>query len=154
MSTYRPSIFDELSYKDIKRRVENLREDAERQWGKMTIAQMLAHCSASAELLLGKLQVKDKSTFMSRTLIRWFVLRAVKKHDLGKDQPTLGEFRIEDERDFQKEKTRLLMNLDEMFYTGNRATIGPHPYFGKFTNKQWGELQYEHLDHHLSQFSS
>lgn len=154
MNTYVKSIFDETAYEEIKKRIEALQPDAKAGWGKLNVAQMLAHCNAAAELVLGKIPFEDKSTFMTRTLIRWIVLSAVKKGDLGRNKPTLDIFKIEGERNFEIERTRLLKNLDELFYTGNRAEIGPHPYFGKFSNQEWGSLQYVHFNHHLIQFSA
>jgi len=154
MSTYRKSIFDETAFKEIKQRVESLQPDANAVWGKMDVAQMLAHCSVAAEMILGKIPYVDKSTIISRTLIRWLVLSALRKGDFGRDKPTLHELKIEGARNFELEKKRLLKNLEEAFYTGKRAQIGPHPFFGKFSNSEWGQLKYLHFNHHLSQFSA
>lgn len=40
------SLFNEAEYKEIRNRIENLNPDIAKVWGKMTIAQMMAHCSA------------------------------------------------------------------------------------------------------------
>lgn len=154
MSTYRKSIFDDNANMEIKKRIESLKPEARAAWGKMDVAQMLAHCSAAAEMVLGKTPFTDKSNFLSRTLLRWIVLSAVRKGSFGQDKPTLTELKIEGPRNFEKEKSKLLRYLDELLYTGKRAKIGPHPYFGKFSNQDWGRLQYEHFNHHLNQFSA
>ena len=147
-------MFEESSYREIRKRVELLKPDAKALWGTMDVAQMLAHCSAAAEMVLGKTPFVDKSTFISRTVIRWIVLSSVRKGDFGRDKPTLQELKIEGPRNFEIERPKLLSNLDEVFYTGTRAQIGSHPYFGKLSNKEWGTLLYVHFNHHLNQFSA
>ena len=39
---------------EVKERMAQLRPESERQWGKMNPAQMLAHCSATIEMAMGK----------------------------------------------------------------------------------------------------
>lgn len=148
------SLFNEVEYKEIRNRIENLKPDNAKQWGKMTIAQMMAHCSAGIELALGKTPFVDKSNFIMRTLVKKIVINAVKKGDLGKNQKTFPEFVVNEDKEFDKEKSRLLENLDSFYKFGQQNEIGRHPYFGKFSKENWGALQYVHSDHHLTQFSA
>ncbi len=148
------SILNLAEYKEIRSRLENLKIDSEKQWGKMDVAQMLAHCNILIEKATGKIPFKDESNFISKTLIRWVVLHKVKKGDFGKNAPTAPSLVIADEKDFNKEKQRLLENVEEFYTKGNQAELGRHPAFGSFTNEQWGSSQYVHLDHHLKQFSA
>ena len=148
------TILDASSYEKIKNRLENLQSNAERQWGKMTIAQMLAHCSVSLEQATGKTPFKDESNFMSKTVIKWFVMRSIKKGAFGQNLPTVKSFYVTDEREFTLEKQRLLDNLIDFYAKGQYGHLMPHPGFGAFTNEQWGQLTHLHLDHHLSQFSA
>lgn len=147
------SLFKEAEYKEIRKRVENLQADNTRQWGKMTIAQMMAHCSIGFEKAIGKLPFEDKSNFIMRTLVKKIVLNAVKKGDLGKNQKTFPEFAITEDKDFDTEKKRLLENIDAFYKYGEKNEIGRHPYFGNFSKDNWGALQYVHTNHHLTQFS-
>ena len=39
-------------------RIEQLKPSAQRQWGQMDIAQMMAHCSAALEMASGKFVAK------------------------------------------------------------------------------------------------
>lgn len=148
------SLFNEVEYSEIRKRVENLKPDNARQWGKMTIAQMLAHCSIGFEKAIGKLPFEDKSNFIMRTLVKKIVLNAVKKGDLGKNQKTFPDYEIKNDKDFETEKARLLENLDTFYKFGDKDEIGRHPYFGKFSKDYWGALQYVHTNHHLTQFSA
>lgn len=148
------SLFNEEEYQEIRQRVERLQADNTRQWGKMTIAQMLAHCSIGFEKAIGKLPFEDKSNFIMRTLVKRIVLHAVKKGDLGKNQQTFPEFAITEDKDFDTEKKRLLENIDAFYQHGEKNEIGRHPYFGNFSKDNWGALQYLHTHHHLTQFSA
>jgi hypothetical protein len=60
---------------------------------------------------------------------------------------------VKDERDFEEEKNRLQELINEFYSKGpDKAGLYPHPMFGKFTDTQWGQAMYKHLDHHLRQF--
>ncbi|GGB12707.1 DUF1569 domain-containing protein [Puia dinghuensis] len=148
------SLFNENEFREIRQRVASLHSNNVRKWGKMQIAQMMAHCSIGFEKATGKLPFEDKSNLLMRTLVKKIVLNAVKKGDLGQNQKTFPDYQIADERDFDTEKKRLLENLDAFYQM--RAGTGPgrHPYFGKFSKEDWGALQYLHTDHHLKQFSA
>jgi hypothetical protein len=148
------NILNEAEYKTIRNRIENLKPDAQRQWGKMDVAQMLAHCNVPIEQATGKVPFKDESNFISRTLIRWMVLGNIKKGGFGKNLPTVKSFVIVDSKEFEKEKKRLLENLDELYIKGNQDKLNNHPGFGKFSKDEWGGLMAIHLDHHLIQFSA
>lgn len=148
------SLFEETHYQEIRQRVTSLQKNNVRNWGKMNIAQMMAHCSIGFEKAINKTPFEDKSNFLMRTLVKKIVLNAVKKGDLGRNQKTFADFEIKDERDFDKEKNRLLENLDAFYQFGFKNEPGKHPYFGKFSKEDWGALQYLHTDHHLKQFSA
>lgn len=148
------SLFNEIEYTEIRNRVESLKANNQQQWGKMSIAQMMAHCSLGFEKAIGKVPFEDKSNFIMRTLVKRIVLNALKKGDLGKNQKTFPDFVITNDRDFEKEKTRLIENIEAFYKFGFKNEIGRHPYFGKFSKDEWGALQYLHTHHHLTQFST
>ena len=60
------SIFDEKTYQEVLDRLEKLNPESERQWGKMSVAQMLWHCQMPV-----RLAIKNKKTIKkSNPLIR------------------------------------------------------------------------------------
>jgi hypothetical protein len=148
------SLFVETDYNDIRSRIETLKVDNTKQWGQMDIAQMLAHASTPFEQALGKAPFIDESNLFSKTIVKWVVLRMIKKGTMGRNSPTNKAFVVADERVFDKEKQRLLENVKDFREKGLSSDLGPHPGFGPWTNEQWGTLQYLHLDHHLKQFSA
>ena len=48
------SLFDSQTCQEIIQRFENLTVDSPRQWGKMDVAQMMAHCAFSMETAIGE----------------------------------------------------------------------------------------------------
>lgn len=147
------SIFDSQNLAEICSRIDKLRPDSVRLWGKMDVAQMLAHCSLPLEQATGKTKSKDESNFFTRVVIRWFVLRMVKKGRFTKNAPTTPSFVVADKVSFEREKARLLQNIRDFYQKGQQGELGAHPAFGHFDKQQWGSLTFAHLDHHLKQFS-
>ena len=148
------SLFEESDYNAIRSRIQNLTLTNERQWGKMDIAQMLAHTNIPLEQANGKVPFKDESNFFSRTIVKWVVKRMINKGSMGKNSPTVPSFVVTDTRVFDAEKQRLLDNLKAFYDKGQQGGLPPHPGFGKFSTEEWGTLQHLHLHHHLTQFSA
>ena len=53
-------MFDQEAYEQIVQRLSNLTASSERQWGKMTAAQMLTHCKEAYKVPLSSKQFKQK----------------------------------------------------------------------------------------------
>ena len=132
-------------------RVDRLRPDSARQWGRMSIAQMMAHCQQPLRVALGDLRLK-------RSLVGLLFGRIAKKKLLAPAPwkpglPTAPEFKITDERDFEKEKSALKQLVQRFGAAGpSGLSRDPHPFFGPLTTEEWQALQWRHLDHHLRQF--
>lgn len=145
------SLFDVDAYNEIDRRIDQLRPDSERRWGKMNVAQMLAHCVVPLEMASGR--YKPKRQLLGR-LIGWMAIKNyLSDAPFKQGLPTASNFIVSDAREFNVEKSKL-KTLLKQFHEGGEAnaTTHPHSFFGKLTQKQWGETQYKHLDHHLRQF--
>lgn len=145
----KPTVFYPGDYKALLSRIERLQPDMPRLWGKMSPAQMLAHVNVPLETGLGKISPPREGNFLTRPLMRWFVLSS---KQFQRNLPTLKAFVVRDSRDFEQEKQRLLANLAEAHARGINGPWNPHHAFGALTPQQWGELTYLHLDHHLRQF--
>lgn len=146
------SLFEKPVYEEIITRVNSLTPQSERQWGKMNVAQMLAHCKEAFKVPLSE---KSPPKVYPFALFGWMM-----KSKLYDDMPwkpnlpTAPGFKIKEERNFENEKTGLTA-LVSRFHQSNPAAIEKiiHPVFGKYTAEQWGKAMYKHLDHHLRQFS-
>lgn len=147
------SLFDPAGLDAILTRLQSLQADSPRQWGSMTIAQMLSHCQQPIRVATGELPLK-------RSLIGLLFGRIAKRKLLSPEpwktgMPTAPEFRVIDAREFEREKAALIA-LVEKFGKGGPAGLStsPHPFFGPLTVDEWQALQWRHLDHHLRQFSA
>jgi len=147
------NLFDATVANQVKARLAQLEPQSERRWGKMTAAQMLAHCSASMQWAVGEV-VPEKGALPVRLmgrLIKPMVFR--NEEPFRKNSPTAPSLVVTGERDLDKERDRLAGLIDK-FAAGGAAgcTKNPHSFFGKLTPEEWAILTYKHLDHHLRQF--
>ena len=145
------NLFDPETYNEVINRMNALTPDTQHQWGKMDVAQMLAHCKEAFKVPLS--EKKMPRMFMG-LLIGWVFKKKLYNDDpWKKNLPTAPNFIIKDERDFATEKTELT-ELVNRFHNGGTEKVGlfPHPMFGTYTSEQWGQSMYKHMDHHLRQF--
>ena len=147
------NLFDATVANQVKMRLGGLKPESERRWGKMTAAQMLAHCSVSMQWAVGEV-VPEQRALPARLLGR-LVKPLVFRNEapLRKNAPTAKSLLVADGRDWAEERERLLGLIDK-FAAGGAAgcTKHPHSFFGKMTPEEWAILLYKHLDHHLRQF--
>jgi hypothetical protein len=146
------NLFEAATAKEIKERIGRLGPSSQRQWGKMTAAQAMAHCSTSMEWAVG--DKVEPRMFIGRILGPLVKSQALKDEaPLGKNAPTAKSLVVKDDRDLGKECQRLSA-LVERFAAGGPqgCTRHPHTFFGPMTPDEWAQLMYKHLDHHLRQF--
>jgi len=147
------NLFDANTYHEVVNRMDSLTPQTQRQWGKMDVAQMLAHLKESFKVPLS--ETKMPRMFLGY-ILGWMI--KPKLYDdsvIKKSVPTSPAFVINDTRDFYEEGAELKAQIDQ-FHNGDKNKIGqfPHPMFGSFTQDQWGKAMYKHLDHHLTQFGA
>lgn len=147
------NLFDATTANEVKARLGKLEPQSERHWGKMTVAQMLAHCSLSMQWAVGEVS-PEKAPLPLRLMGRLVKPMVLRNNDpIRKDAPTARSLIVADERDFSNEQARLLGLIDKFAAGGPaRCTRNPHSFFGRMTPEQWAILTYKHLDHHLRQF--
>ena len=147
------SLFDATVANQVKTRLGKLQPQSERRWGKMTAAQMLAHCSVSMQWAVGEL-VPEKGTLPVRLIGRLVKPMVFRNEDpLRKNSPTAKSLIVADERDLGKERDRLSRLIDKFATRGAAGcTRNPHSFFGKMAPDEWAIFMYKHLDHHLRQF--
>ena len=61
------NLFDATMANQVKTRLGKFEPQSERRWGKMTAAQMLAHCSGSMKWAVGELVPGDSSIHACRS---------------------------------------------------------------------------------------
>ena len=147
------NLFDPVVYQEVMKRMNSLAPGSKALWGRMNVAQMLAHCKEAFKVPLS--EKKIPRIFLG-LLLGWMMKSKLYNDDpWKKNLPTAPNFIIRDERDFIMEKDALT-TLVNKFYAAGPSGISkyPHPFFGKLTPEQWGKSMYKHLDHHLKQFGA
>lgn len=148
------SLYDPTTFDGIMGRLDKLTPAAERLWGTMTVAQMLAHVRKALETSFdnGKPARFNLFGFLMGPLIKKMVL---KDEPYKKSLPTGKQVIVKDDRDFETEKSKLVETMKKFLANGpDKAATKPHPLFGKMTGDEWGFSQWKHLDHHLKQFGA
>jgi hypothetical protein len=142
------NLFDPAVKQDIIARINKLTPQSQRQWGKMDVAQMLAHCQMPLGVAVGK--HKLKGSFFIKLIGPLFKKKLFNDQPFTHDLPTDKSFKIIDVRDFEKEKQNLIQMIND--FSEANMSDEPHPFFGKLTKEQWSKGTWKHLDHHLQQF--
>ncbi len=142
------NLYDPAVKQEIIDRINKLTPASQRVWGKMDVAQMLAHCQMPLGVATGKHKLK-KNFFLS-------IIGSMIKSKLYNDKPfkrslpTDKSFIMSDPKDFEKEKKELINMIND--FSEKSMSGEQHPFFGKLTNEQWSKGTWKHLDHHLNQF--
>jgi len=145
------NLFDQIDVTEILNRIEKLTPNSQRQWGKMNVAQMLAHSNISLETAMGMNFIKR--LFIGRIVGSFLKPNVLGAKPFGKNSPTDKSYIFPDDCNFEEEKLKTIASIKKFFEGGpSQCTTHPHPFFGKFTPDEWAVFQWKHLDHHLRQF--
>jgi hypothetical protein len=147
------NLFQTEAVDEIISRIDKLTPTTERQWGKMDVAQMMAHCSAAMEMASGK--INPPRLLIGRVLGPIFKSIYTNEKPFSQNNPTDKALVVADPRDFQREQERLKVCVRQ-FHDGGEAkcTRNPHPFFGSLSPQDWARGMYKHMDHHLRQFGA
>lgn len=143
------NLFDPAVKQEIIDRINKLTPQTNPQWGKMNVAQMLAHVQKPIGIALGT--HLPKGSFLLRLIGPLFKSKLWDENPYKHSLPTDPTFVMTgEEKDFEKEKS-VLLNMINSF---SKETIvsEKHPVFGKLTKDNWSKASWKHLDHHLKQF--
>ena len=147
-----PNVFTKEVSVDIIDRIGHLKADTQPKWGKMSVAQMLAHCNITYEMTYEDIHPKPNA------LIK-FILKMIVKNSVTSEVPykqnlsTASQFIIKETKNFEFEKKRLIdfiiitQQLGENHFDGKESHS-----FGVLNKTEWNNMFYKHLNHHLNQF--
>jgi len=147
------NLFEGEAVQEIISRVDHLQPASQRQWGKMDVAQMMAHCSAALDMASGEL---NPPRILIGRLIGSFIKPIYSNEKpFSRGNPTDKALVVADQRDFSRERDQLKLKVQRFHEGGERrCTRHPHPFFGALTPQEWSRGMYKHLDHHLRQFGA
>jgi hypothetical protein len=137
-------------YQSIRRRIESLRPDSPRQWGKMTIDQMLWHVNVSMREATGEYTPTIKPLPLPKWFFRWAVLTM----PWGRGARTRPDMYAKSTYDFAAQKAECLALVDRIYNRPVGASWPESVSMGPMTGRHWSQLTAKHLEHHLKQFGS
>lgn len=148
-----PNIFTESVTNDIISRIEKLTPETRPLWGKMGVAEMLAHCCVTYEYVFEPNKYKKNNAFVRFILKLLVKPKVVGEAGYPQNGNTGPDFIIKDTRDFATEKARLIAFIQKTQKMGATAFEGKESHsFGPLTAIEWNNMFYKHLAHHLGQF--
>lgn len=146
------NIFEKEVSENVIQRINQLTPDSQPLWGKMSVSQMLAHCNVTYEMVYE--DKHPKPNFLMKLILKSFVKETVTgEKPYKRNSQTAPAFLIKDERNFEKEKKRLIdyvartQDLGEAHFDRKASHS-----FGELNKTEWNNMFYKHLDHHLKQF--
>lgn len=147
------SIFQPEDRAEIVRRIHTLSKESKAHWGRMSVGQMLRHCSLCEEYYMGNFHVKR--SMLGRILGKMAINGMLKSDDVPfrKNSQSPQQFGVtENINDVEEEKQKWLALMNK--YANYNHDYFMHWFFGKMTKEQLGQFVYKHSDHHLKQFGA
>lgn len=145
------NLFESETVDEVLGRIDLLQPATQRQWGKMDVAQMMAHCSAALDMAAGR--INPRRMLIGRLLGPLVKPIYTNEKPFSKNNPTDKKLLVADQRDFAREQERLKVCVRRFHEGGEeKCTRHPHPFFGPLSSQDWSRGMYKHLDHHLRQF--
>jgi hypothetical protein len=145
------NLFQPNAVDEVISRIDRLQPATQHLWGKMDVAQMMAHCSATLDMASGRTVLRR--LFIGRILGPFVRPLFTNDKPFSRNSPTDKKFLIADQRDFAKEREQLKVRVRQFHEGGEtKCTTHPHSFFGPLTPTEWATGMYKHLDHHLQQF--
>lgn len=146
----KPSLHDASFRASIETRIKSLSPDSRGRWGKMSVDQMLWHCSQAIASSMGDIPAETISVPLPKSVVKFIVLNM----PWVKGAPTAPGFLAQKEYDFEEQRQRLLALLAKFSARPLDAGWAPHPAFGVVTGQEYSQLQAKHFNHHLTQFGA
>jgi len=157
----KPSLSNSAIKEQIVERLRKIQPDSSRQWGRMTVNQMICHLCDSFRVTMGIKPWKTSRISITpiplpRRFVKWLALdlsipwaRGVKTRpevdaERGGTTPT----------ELDQDKAELCALLDRFTRQPRDFEWQPHPMFGAMSDADWMRWGYLHMDHHLRQFGA
>jgi hypothetical protein len=97
------NLFNQSDVSEILERIEKLTANSQRQWGKMNVAQMLAHCNVSVETAMGMNYIKP--LFIGRIIGSFLKPKVLGEKPFGKNSPTDKSYIFNADLKFEEERS-------------------------------------------------
>lgn len=147
------NLLDQRTKEEILQRIDKLSPETKANWGKMDVKQNLRHMHDALLIPLNELDpTLINPPKVPKWLLKFFLLNV--KPPKGKAE-TFKEINMVANtihpEDFEQEKIAL-KKVVERFVASGSNFIPENKLAGKFSENDWGKLNFNHMDHHLRQF--
>lgn len=142
---------------EILHRLESLRPDSVRRWGRMSAPQMVCHLTDAFQMGMGRRSVSHATGLLQRTIVKWVALYVPLRWPGGR---LLTRPEIDQEAggtrpgDFAADIIELEALVEMVTAPTRSFEWQPHPIFGPMSDSAWLRWGYLHVDHHLRQFGA
>jgi hypothetical protein len=143
-------LHDPEVYASTRKRIDSLRVDTKRQWGTMSIDQMLWHVNVSMREAVGDYTPQLEPIPVPKWLLRWAVINL----PWGRGARTRPDMYAVSTHDFIVQKAECLALIERIAARPLSAEWPISASMGTMTGKHWSQLTARHLDHHLRQFGA
>ena len=147
--------FDSITLPEFERRVRACESTERRQWGAMTLAQMLAHLRIVFEISLEERETKDESRAWLMPILWVLMFRVWTNWPKGRIKAS-PQFLDDSAEDVEAERAQLIA-LMRRFVERSESDPGRivlEPMLGRISLKKWGRVHGLHTDYHLRQFDA
>lgn len=148
------SLHNRTDFEEIRQRISGLSEDSLAKWGKMKAAQMMKHCNLVLQVPLKNIDLPSVNVVFEAIGIMAKIEMQLFNNGIPRNMPTFQKLIVNFECDFDETKKELLQTLETYWKAFEHKNLpGRHKLFGEMTEKDWGFLEYKHLNHHFKQFN-
>ncbi|MCS7085863.1 MAG: hypothetical protein NZ534_07310, partial [Bacteroidia bacterium] len=117
-----PNIHNPEDFAELMRRIENLKSDSPRRWGKMTPSQACVHLCDAVRAAMGELSFRWKGNFLTKWVGRTFFLSS---RPWPRSLPTAPELmQTRPHEDFEVNRRMLMETLRRAVQKGTEGDWG------------------------------
>jgi len=146
----RPTFFDPARRDEILARIQRLSPDATARWGRMNVAQMVAHLTDQMRHALGDSVCRPVPSLLGLAPLRHAAIYWV-PWPRGRIKGPPDAFVTQPKS--WPDDLAALRSLVERFCARDPRDAWPrHALMGAMSGRDWGHFCYKHFNHHLTQF--
>lgn len=141
---------------EIVSRLRTLTLESRRQWGRMTVAEMICHLTDALRVAMGEKSAQSVSNVFSRSVLKWVALKSSMRWPHGFSTVPECEAGAGGTAPmaFDRDMSELCAQIERFSSRHREFASARHPIFGELTVAEWLRWGYLHMDHHLRQFGA
>jgi hypothetical protein len=143
-------MFDKATKAELIERINHLRPNAARRWGRMTAPQMIAHLSDQMRQTLGDAVAAGRPGPLRNPLVRYLAIYWL-PWPKGRIKGPPEAF-VTKPTTWDADVATLIDLVNRFLERGPSGEWPDQALFGHMTGKSWGVFCHKHFNHHLTQF--